>query len=80
MFLIKFSNFCIPLMTKHVPAIFQDLVGSSLVKVCWKKRAHLATSVNLMGSKAALSIEPMCLLHQLACLSIWKKIEGVEKL
>ena len=33
MFLIKFSNFYILLMTKHVTAIFQDLVRFSLVKV-----------------------------------------------
>lgn len=33
MFLIKFSNFYILLMTKHVTAIFQDLVRLSLVKV-----------------------------------------------
>lgn len=33
MFLIKFSNFYIPLMTKHITATFQDLVRVSLVKV-----------------------------------------------
>ena len=45
MFLIKFSNFYILLVTKHVTAIFQDLVRVSLVKVYWKK----GSSGNIYG-------------------------------
>lgn len=43
----------------HFPGLCKILSGQGVLQ----GRAHLATSVNLMGSKASLSIQPICLLH-----------------
>lgn len=54
MFLIKFSNFYIPLMTKHVMAIFQELVRFSMVKVCWKEKGSSGKIYGLNEKQSSL--------------------------
>lgn len=79
MFLIKFSNFYIPLMTKHITATFQDLVRVSLVKVYWKKYTSSGNIYGLNGKQSSFK-HWAHMFTPLAWLPIWKKIEGMENL
>lgn len=60
---------------RHFPRLAKILSGQGVLQ----GRAHLATSVNCMGSKAALSSKPVCSLYPVG-IPIGTKTEGMGSL